>query len=113
MPAKPVHETPVVDSPWDGPAIVAAAPSDESALWYMHAWRDPEGDPNAKMSYMFPHHEAGEDGAANLPAVRNALSRLPQSDVPEADRAGVEAHLRAHLADGESGGDTNLSAQTS
>lgn len=113
MPAKPVHHTATVDSAWDGPAIVATTPANAEALWYMHAWRDPDADPATKMAYMFPHHEAGADGAANLPAVRNALSRLPQSDIPQADRDAVEAHLRAHLADGTDGGDTNLSAQTS
>lgn len=113
MPARPVHHTPVVDTPWNGAAVVASAPAEEAALWYMHAWRDPEADPNTKMAYSFPHHEAGDNGAANLPAVRNALSRLAQSDIPAGDRAAVEAHLQAHLADGESGGDTNLSAQTS
>lgn len=113
MPAKPVHHTPTVDTPWNGAAIVASAPANAEALWYMHAWRDPEADPNTKMAYSFPHHEDGEDGAANIPAVRNALSRISQSDIPEGDRAGVEAHLRAHLADAENSGDTNLSAQTS
>jgi hypothetical protein len=79
----------------------------------MHAYRDPDADPATKMAYRFPHHAPGDDTAANIPAVRNALSRLPQSDIPESARAEVEAHLRAHLADAVGTGDTNLSAQTS
>jgi hypothetical protein len=65
-----------------------------------------------KAACKFPHHEVdgdGTPGAANLAACRNGLARLPQSDVPEDQRAAVEAHLRAHLADGDSGGEDHTS----
>ncbi len=69
-------------------------------LRYAHAWRDPEGDPDAKETYKFPHHRT-LGGPANLRAVRNGLARLSQADIPEGDRPGVERHLRRHLEDAE------------
>lgn len=106
--ASGVHHTATVDTTWDGPGQVAKAPNEAATLRYMHAWRDPDGDPNAKSSYKFPHHAAGTDTAANMAAVRNGLARLSQADIPAADRAGVEAHLRAHLADGGGGEEDHL-----
>lgn len=102
--AIPSHNTAVVDTEWDGPAAVAAMPNEAATLRYTHAWVDAEGDANAKGSYKFPHH-ATMGGPANLPAVRNALARLSQADIPEADRAGVERHLRNHLEAGQTEND--------
>ncbi|WP_171110624.1 MULTISPECIES: hypothetical protein [unclassified Streptomyces] len=103
MPAIPVHHTATVQEPWDGPGAMAAAPNEARVLRYMSAWRSADGDPDLKSSYKFPHHEPGTDTAANLDAVRNGLARLSQADIPAADRAGVEAHLRAHLEDAREG----------
>lgn len=97
--AIPVHHTETVDGPWDGPAAEAAAPNDKTVLRYMHAWVDSGEDPEEKGSYKFPHHEGHVGAPANLAGVRNALSRLPQAKIPDADRAAVERHLRAHLDD--------------
>jgi HK97 family phage prohead protease len=97
--AIPVHHTTTVDGPWDGPAAEAAAPNDKTVLRYMNAWVDSGEDPEEKGSYKFPHHEGHVGAPANLAAVRNALSRLPQAKIPDADRAAVERHLRAHLDD--------------
>lgn len=96
-----VHHTATVDTAWDGPAEVAAAPAQADTLDYMHAWVDSAGNPDAKGSYKFPHHAAGTDTPANLAGVRNALARLAQADIPEGDRAGVQRHLQAHMDDGE------------
>lgn len=73
----------------------------------MCAWVDSNGDPDAQSSYKFPHHTRG--GVANLNGVRNALSRLPQADIPDGDRAGVQRHLQAHLDDAEKGSDSGSS----
>lgn len=100
MPPIPPHGTATVDRPWEGPATVARLPSDATALRAVHAWRDPGMDPDTKAAYKFPHH-AAPGGPANLPAVRNALARLPQADIPAGDRAGVERHLRRHLEDAQ------------
>lgn len=110
--ALPVHHTAVTDVAWDGPAAVAAMPNDDTVLKYCHAWESDEaasvphreGDDDAddqKGNYKFPHH-TGKGAAANLAACRNGLARLSGADIPDSDRAGVEAHLRAHLADGGS-----------
>lgn len=93
------HSTGTVDEPWDGPRAVAEAPNDARVLRYMHAWRDADGDPDQKQTYKFPHHAPRVGAPANVRAVRNGLARLPQADIPDADRAGVERHLRRHLDD--------------
>lgn len=108
--ALPVHHTATTDTSWDGPAAVAAMPNDDTVLKYCHAWEDSaaaavphrEGDDDAddqKKNYKFPHH-TGKGAPANLAACRNGLARLPGADIPDGDRAGVQAHLEAHLRDG-------------
>jgi ATP-dependent Clp protease protease subunit len=100
MGAIKVHHTATDDkSAWDGPAQVAAAPNEEATLRYMHTWVDDQGDPAAKNSYKFPHHDAGTDTPANIAGVNNALARIEQANIPDGDRAGVESHLRAHRID--------------
>jgi len=42
----------------------------------------------------FPHHRA--DGSLDLPHLRNANARLPQSDLSAAQKAGAGAHLNKH-----------------
>jgi hypothetical protein len=90
------HDTAVIDEAWDGPAAVAAMPNEAATLRYCHAWRSADGDPDAKGSYKLPHHKT-KGGAANISGVRNALSRLPQSDIPTGEQDAVRAHLRKHL----------------
>lgn len=97
MPALSTHNTDLVEQEWDGAAAVAAAPNERDVLRYMHAWVDPNEDPSTKVAYKLPHHAPSVGSPANLPAVRNALARLSQTDMPDADRAAVERHLRAHL----------------
>lgn len=97
MPGLSVHNTDVTEREWDGPAAVAAAPNETPVLRYMHAWVEAGSDPEAKTSYKFPHHAPTVGSPAVLPAVRNALARLSQANIPAADRAAVERHLRAHL----------------
>ncbi len=106
--AVPAHNSEVVDEPWDGPAEEAklSSPVTKSRGFGMYAWYDENGDdpdgdgyPDAKADWKFPHHRVtgGEPGPANVNGVRNALSRLPQADIPEADREGVRRHLQRHL----------------
>jgi ATP-dependent protease ClpP protease subunit len=113
--ALPVHHTATVDEPWDGPAAVAAMPNDDAVLRYCHAWESPEAaaephrenDDDAddqKANYKFPHHKA-KGSPANLAACRNGLARLEGSSIPEGDKAGVRAHLQAHLDDANDDGD--------
>ncbi|RPE40265.1 ATP-dependent Clp endopeptidase proteolytic subunit ClpP [Streptomyces sp. Ag109_O5-1] len=113
--ALPVHHTATVDEPWDGPAAVAAMPNDDTVLEYCFAWQSDEaaatphkeGDGDAddqKANYKFPHHKT-KGGPANLAACRNGLARLEGSSIPEGDKAGVKAHLQAHLDDAGHGDD--------
>lgn len=101
MPAIGRHRTGTVEREWDGPAAVAAAPNDAEVLRYMHAvFRG--GDADVKGNYSLPHHGPRRGSAAVLPGVRNALSRLPQTEgLSDAERSGAETHLRGHLADAE------------
>ena len=110
-----VHHTATTDEAWDGPAAVTAMPNDDSVLRYCHAWMSDEaaaekptqGDDDAddqKSSYKFPHHKT-KGGPANLAACRNGLARLSGADIPDSDRAGVKAHLQAHLDDADNGDD--------
>jgi len=109
MPAIPTHHTGTEDSPWDGPAAVAAMPAEYATLHYCHAWWSQEaadsshkaGDDDAddeKGSYKFPHHRK-DGGPANIPGCVNGKSRLESANIPDADRDGVKAHLQAHIDD--------------
>ncbi|MEN6332891.1 MAG: hypothetical protein ABFE01_01445, partial [Phycisphaerales bacterium] len=74
--AIPPHTTAKADedAAWDGPGQVAACPAEEAALRRMHAWVDPDGDPDAKQSYKLPHHSA--EGDVVWRGVAAAMARL-------------------------------------
>lgn len=105
--ACPVHHTATVDTPWDGGAAERRLPSPMSVAtakavygWYDSAQVD--AGKLVKAACKLPHHEVSADGtpgAANLAGVRNALSRLPQSDIPAGEQDAVRRHLQAHLDD--------------
>lgn len=103
--ASAAHHTATENSAWDGPGAVSSMPNDKATLRYCHAWYDPDGDPDAKSSYKFPHHRK-QGGPANLAACRNGLARLDSADIPESEREGVRKHLQAHLDDAEPADDT-------
>lgn len=105
------HTTPTSDDAWDGAAAEANLPSGDgaaTALRKAHAWVDDDGDPDAKGSYKFIHHEVSSDGtvgAANLKACSSAIGILNGgrggTTIPEADRSGVHRHLGGHLTDAD------------
>jgi hypothetical protein len=103
--AVPAHDTETSTSSWDGPAVVAAIPSTatEADLKSVFAWEDSEGEPDAKASYKFPHHN-GVDGPANMTACSAGIAALNGgrggADIPAEDRQGVWEHLAKHLEDG-------------
>lgn len=111
--AVPVHHTATVDKAWDGganekrlPSPMTLAAAKAAYGWYDAAQVDAGELPKAAAK--LPHHEVdadGKPGAANLAGVRNALSRLPQSDIPAGEQAAVEKHLQAHLDDGDTADD--------
>jgi ATP-dependent protease ClpP protease subunit len=78
-------------------------PNSKPVLHYCHAWQTADAG-DEKADFKFPHHKT-EGGPANLAACRNGLARLESANIPDGDRAGVKAHLQAHLDDGDKGGD--------
>ncbi|WAZ20174.1 HK97 family phage prohead protease [Streptomyces cinnabarinus] len=96
----PAHGTAVSNEPgFDRRSAAAGGAGNQVVLRYVHAWVDPDGDPESADSYRFPHHEPRIGSPANLGAVRHALSLLPQADMPPEAKAAVETHLRRHLED--------------
>ncbi|MFF8831378.1 HK97 family phage prohead protease [Streptomyces sp. NPDC015131] len=104
--ALPVHETAVAAMPWNGTATVKALPDDArpSELRSVYAWVDPDGDPEMKTSYRFPHHH-GVGGPANIRACLQGIAVLNgakgASVIPEGDRKAVYEHLASHLRDAD------------
>ena len=102
-------ETTAWDTPWDGPASVAALPADDAEAYReMYAWVNSDADPETKSAYKFPHHEwarAEDVGAANVRACTSGISILNGgmggADIPEGDRAGVYRHLADHIRDAD------------
>lgn len=96
--AIPPHTTEKADedTAWDGPGTVAQVAAEASALRLIHAWVDPEGDPDTKQSYKLPHHFA--DGRVVWRGVAAAMARLLQGGtvIPDGDRRGVWNHLERH-----------------
>ena len=100
------HKTDTTDDPWDGPMMDARCPADEAHLAASHAWRDDEGDPDAKGSYKFGHHMISADGdvgPANTNACSSGIAVLNGgrggSNIPDEDRPGVHGHLAGHIED--------------
>lgn len=121
MGAIPIHHTATVEGEWDGPTAVAAMPAEYAVLHYCHAWQSAEADASShtpgdddeddkKSAFSMPHHKT-KGGPAFMNGVRNALARLENSNIPESDKAGVKAHLQAHMDDHNKGdGDDNVLA---
>lgn len=103
----PVHHTDTVDRQWDSDTHVGRldSPMTLATARAMYAWYDSDRVDDGQIvkdACSLPHHEVsgdGEPGAANLAGVRNALSRLSQSDIPESDHAAIRRHLQTHLDD--------------
>ncbi|MEV2277715.1 HK97 family phage prohead protease [Nocardiopsis sp. NPDC049922] len=102
----PAHETAVATTSWDAAATERRLPEDArpSHLRTVYAWVDPDGDPEAKSSYGFPHHH-GIDGPANLRACLSWIAVLngarDGTDLSDADRKAVYDHLAAHVRDAD------------
>jgi ATP-dependent protease ClpP protease subunit len=105
--ACPTHHTDTVETAWQSGTQVGRldSPMTLATARAMYGWYDAgrvEDGKIVKDGCKLPHHEVstdGEPGAANLPGVRNALSRLPQSDIPAGEQDAVRTHLQAHLDD--------------
>jgi ATP-dependent protease ClpP protease subunit len=105
--ACPSHSTPIHEGTWDASTHVGRLPSPMTlaVAKRMYGYYDPDKVEDGKIvkaGCKLPHHEVSEDGtpgAAVAAGVRNALSRLPQSDIPEAEHAAIRTHLQGHLDD--------------
>ncbi|MFF3511539.1 head maturation protease, ClpP-related [Streptomyces sp. NPDC002573] len=112
--ACPVHHTATEDRPWDSGPNEKRLPSPMTVKTAkaMYAWYDDSQVTDGelpKTACKLPHHEVSADGtpgAANLSGVRNALARLPQSDIPASQHDAVRRHLQAHLDDAKTADDT-------
>ncbi|MFI6249039.1 HK97 family phage prohead protease [Streptomyces sp. NPDC051016] len=98
----PAHSTPTDTLAIDRRAAAGGASGNPVLLRYVHAYVDPAGAPDDPASYRFAHHEPRLGAPASLPAVRHALSLLPQADMSADEKGAVERHLRRHLDDAES-----------
>lgn len=101
------HSTTTSDKPWDGPSNEAKLPTEAAPLKMAHAWQDPEKDEDTKAAYKFIHHfvTASGVGAASVKACQAGIAILNGgrggSNIPDADRKGVHAHLAKHLTDAD------------
>ena len=104
------HKTETDTGAWDAGANEKNAKSGEGPAYYgrIYAWRDPEADETTKGAYKFPHHLVSADGEPGAASVRGCQSgigvlngAMGGADIPDGDRAGVYAHLAAHLEDAD------------
>lgn len=99
--AIPPRKTDMADEgmEWDSTAVLKECEGAKQ-LRMVHAWVDPDGDPDAKSSYKLPHHLP--DGnvvwkgvAASGAALMGARGGV---DIPADDVLGVKKHLELHYA---------------
>lgn len=99
--AIPPKEMPMApeDTAWDAGAVLKGC-SGAKQLRLVHAWVDPEGDPEAKSSYKLPHHLP--DGTVVWNGVKAAgaavMGARGGASIPDTDIPGVEKHLGTHYA---------------
>jgi HK97 family phage prohead protease len=84
---------------WDT-AYVNSLPDSAFAVILPGGEKDSDGKTTPRSLRKLPHHNA--DGGLDMPHLRNALSRAPQTDMPDAMRSRAIAHLRRHMGAGES-----------
>jgi hypothetical protein len=97
------HETGTTRKAWDG-AAAARALGDLPTITDLrkaHAWCDPNGDPEAKASYRFLHHDG--DGDANIRECLIGIGRIigGKSGLSDPDARAVYNHLASHLDDAD------------
>lgn len=105
------HDTSTSDKPWDKGTNLKRldSPMPVATARAMFAWMDDSQVKDGKIvkdACKFPHHEVSADGtpgAANLEACSAGVAALHGArggtDIPQADKKGVYAHLAGHLKD--------------
>jgi hypothetical protein len=91
---------PVVEGSWDASAatgrVFAWADGDMAKYRQAFAWFD-ASKPENKGSYSLPHHDIQDGKLVTVKrGVQAAAQRLGSTEMPEADRAAVRAHLGKH-----------------
>lgn len=108
--AIPFRGSGTVDESWSGSTNERHLSNDAGASTYrrMYAWVDPDGDPDAKSSYKFPHHMVSTEGSVGAANVRACIAGIAVlnggrggTTIPSADRRGVYNHLARHLRDAD------------
>jgi hypothetical protein len=98
------HTTATDNGDWNATQVKSSIPGGASIadLRSVFAWHSPSGDPEAKSSYKFAHHDAVE-GPANIRACIIGIAALNGASggtgIPDVDRRGVYNHLAGHLQD--------------
>tara|TARA_R110000765_G_scaffold46987_2_gene96748 strand:- start:42 stop:1151 length:1110 start_codon:yes stop_codon:yes gene_type:complete len=104
--AIPFKETATTDGAWNGPKTVASMPDGlaPAKMRAMFAYVNADGDPDAKSSYKFPHHQY--DNGVKDASIRACVSGIAAlngarggTNIPAADRKGIYNHLSKHLND--------------
>lgn len=91
-----------VKAEWTG-SFVNNLPDSAFAVILPGGEKDSDGKTTPRSLRKLPHH--GSDGKVDLPHLRNALSREPQSDLPEEAHSRARGHLNRHAkAEGIGGG---------
>ncbi len=85
------------DEAWDAAAVLKDVEGAKQ-LRMIHAWVDPDGDPDAKSSYKLPHHLADGRVVWRGCAAAGAACMGGRGgvDIPDADMPGVQRHLALH-----------------
>lgn len=116
------HETSAEQGEWNATANTSRLPSPMSVetARNVYAYYDEQRVEDGEMpkaAGKLPHHfvsEGGTPGAASVNGVRNALSRLPQTEgLSDQDRQTVERHLNSHLPNDEGEASSEPAAGTS
>lgn len=100
------HSSATTSREWDGMSVLDGITKSASVsdLRSVYAWVDPNGDPEEKSSYKFPHHH-GVDGPANIRALMQGIAVLNGArggaNLSESDRKAVYNHLASHLRDAD------------
>lgn len=82
-----------VKATWTG-SFINNLPDSAFAVILPGGEKDSDGKTTPRSLRKLPHH--GSDGALDLPHLRNALSREPQTDMPDDAHSRARGHLNRH-----------------
>jgi len=86
------------EAEWDA-AYMNDLPDNAFAVISSGGHKDEQGRTTPRTLRHLPHHKT--DGSLDLPHLRNALARLPQTELSAENKATAQKHLCAHAKDSE------------